>query len=440
MRQYIISLVCIGLSFVFNSSVSANDTQVLRIHGSNTIGANLAPELIRSWLAYNGYLINKDEITAKEERNIIATKSNKKIRIEIHAHGSSTSFKDFAAGYTDIGMSSRPIKAEEIKKLSALGAMDSKDSEYIVALDGLPIIVHKNNPIIKLPKNTLKMIFSGQVTDWSQLGLPKGHINVYARNNNSGTYDTFKSLVLGKEMPLIKNARRFESNTNLSDAVSKDIYGIGFVGLAYVRNSKVVAISDTDTHALTPETFTVATEDYVLSRRLFMYIPEINPHPLAKDFVKFAASSKADDIVKKIGFVSQEIDGYRVAVPENAPLEYKKLVMGAVRLSLNVRFKSGSIMLDNKAVNNIERLVEYFKKSENQHRKILLFGFADKHEVIPYVSDSFSVSRADAVADYLAKNNIHPIRVRGYGHKLPVANNVTWLGRYANRRVEIWMM
>lgn len=91
-------------------------------------------------------------------------------------------------------------------------------------------------------------------------------------------------------------------------------------------------------------------------------------------------------------------------------------------------------------MHDVERLVEYFKEPENKYRKLLLFGFFDKHEVIPYISDSFSVSRADAVADYLAKNHIHPIRVRGYGHQLPVANNVTKLGRYTNRRVEIWMM
>ncbi|HFD31509.1 MAG TPA: cell envelope biogenesis protein OmpA, partial [Gammaproteobacteria bacterium] len=69
-----------------------------------------------------------------------------------------------------------------------------------------------------------------------------------------------------------------------------------------------------------------------------------------------------------------------------------------------------------------------------------LFGFADKNEVIPFSSISFSVARADAVADYLAKNKIHAIRVRGYGHQLPVANNDTEIGRHSNRRVEIWMM
>jgi len=435
-----IIFTCFVLSFLVSFNVFSTESNILRIHGSNTVGANLAPKLVTTWLTHKGYNIISNKITAKEERNIVALKSGSKIEVEIHAHGSSTSFKDFAAGKTDVGMSSRPVKDKEVKKLSSLGNMAGKDSEYVIALDGLPIIVHKSNPLMQLSKDIVKQIFTGKITNWSQLGLKHGRINVYARDDKSGTYDTFKSLVLGKKNPLIKTAKRFESNALLSDEVSKDQNAIGFVGLAYVRNSKVLSISDKGTRALKPGTFSVATEDYVLSRRLFMYIPEKNPHPLAKDFVKFAASSGADNIVENIGFISQAISGYRVALPKNAPKEYLQYTTGAFRLSLNVRFKSGSIKLDNKAIRDVERLVEYLESPENKHRKLLLFGFADKHEVIPYVSDSFSVSRADAVADYLANSKIFPVRVRGYGHKMPVANNVTTAGRYKNRRVEIWMM
>ena len=431
-------VLLIGLTFSF--SALAAESQLLRIHGSNTVGANLAPELVQSWLKSKNYKITSNTVAAKEERYIVAEKAGKELRVEIHAHGSSTSFKDFAKGKTDVGMSSRPIKEKEIQKLSFLGRLDSKNSEYVIALDGLPIIVHKSNLLTTLPKNTVREIFSGKITDWSQLKLPAGRINIYARDNNSGTYDTFKSLVLGKKTPLAAGAHRFESNANLSDAVAKDPYGIGFVGLAYIRKAKVLAISDTETQALMPEVFTVATEDYVLSRRLYMYIPEVNVHPLAKEFVQFAASSAADKIVMKVGFVSQEIEGYRISLPDSTPKEYRQFAMGAMRLSLNIRFKKGSIKLDNKSVRDVNRLVDYFKQPENKYRKIMLFGFADRHEVIPFISGSVSVSRADAVADYLAKNSIHPIRVRGYGDERPVASNETKSGRYKNRRVEIWMM
>lgn len=274
MKSSVRKLFILVLGISLSGLVTAAESQLLRIHGSNTIGANLAPELVKSWLTSKGYKIVSNKITAREERHISAIKSGHTLDVEIHAHGSSTSFKDFANGKTDIGMSSRPIKQKEIKKLSALGTLDSKESEYVIALDGLPIIVHKNNPLTQLSKDTVKKIFSGQINNWSQLGLSKGAINIYARDDKSGTYDTFKSLVLGKKTPLAKGAKRFESNALLSDEVAKDPNGIGFVGLAYVQDSKVLAISDTETGALIPGTFSVATEDYVLSRRLLMYIPD----------------------------------------------------------------------------------------------------------------------------------------------------------------------
>lgn len=436
MRNFLILLLFLGLAF----SIYAEESVKLRIHGSNTIGQSLAPELIKSWLLFKGYKIISNIVTAKEERFIVATNSSGKLEVEIQAHGSSTSFRDFAAGKTDIGMSSRPIKLSEIKKLASLGQLDSQHSEYVVALDGLPVIVHQSNQLSEISKANVKKIFSGEINNWSQLGLKPGWINVYARDNNSGTYDTFKSLVLGKKTPLHKRAKRFESNTILSDSVAKDPSGIGFVGLAYVRKAKVLAISDIGTRALLPEKFTVATEDYVLSRRLYMYIPEKNPHPLAREFVNYAASAAADHIVTKVGFIAQDIKSYKINLPKNAPDEYRELANGAVRLSLNIRFKAGSITLDNKAVRDVERLVGYLKRDENKDKKLMLFGFADKTEVNPYMSHSFSVSRSDAVADYLVKNKIYPVKIRGYGQELPVADNVSQSGRNANRRVEIWMM
>ena len=107
MRRLFVLLLAISL----NGVVAAAESQLLRIHGSNTVGANLAPELVSSWLSTKGYKIVSDKMTAKEERHIFAIKSGKKLEVEIHSHGSSTSFKDFAARKTDVGMSSRPIKA-----------------------------------------------------------------------------------------------------------------------------------------------------------------------------------------------------------------------------------------------------------------------------------------------------------------------------------------
>ena len=435
-RFMFFTIIC---TFVFFNSAYAAQ-QLLRIHGSNTIGAALAPELVRGWLNENEYTIISDQETNSEERLFTARNyAGEILKIEIYAHGSSTSFRSLAAGIADIGMSSRPVKSKELTKLADLGKMDSPETEYIIAIDGLAVIVNKNNPLKKISKSKLKDIFSGKIKNWSELGLAKGRINVYARDEKSGTYDTFKNLVLTKKFPLTKTAQRYESNAKLSDDVSRDPDGIGFVGLAYVRNSQALSVSESHALALYPSEFNVATEDYVLSRRLFLYVPKHNRHVLADSFVEFAESSKGQMIVAKVGFVSQQVIAFDKEPSVNAPGEFKKFTNKAKRLSLNIRFKKGMTSLDNKALHDVERLVSYMKSPENKQKRLMLFGFADADEVIPYMSLSLSIERADRVSDVLQRYHLNPDRVRGYGQELPVSSNKTIQGRIRNRRVEVWI-
>lgn len=435
-------LVLIALVFCLYGIIPANAAkpQVLRIHGSNTVGASLVPKLLDAWLTQKGYTAITRKETAAEEYLITAEDARGKIiQIELHAHGSSTSFRDLAAGKADLGMSSRPIKHKEVMALASQGDMSSANSEYVIALDGLSVIVHPQNPLRSIKKNRLRKIFSGEISHWSQLGIRGGKIKIYARDSKSGTYDTFKSLVLGKKTKLVGSARRYESNARLSDDVAKDRDGIGFVGLAYVRKSKALAISDEGAAPLKPLPFNVSTEDYALARRLFLYLPEKNRRPLLKEFVEFAISSNAQAIVDKIGFVSQQINARQYSLPAHAPNEYKALTKDARRLSLNIRFRHGDVKLDNKAVRDIARLAEFVNRAENHNRKIMLFGFSDNFEGMPFVSFALSIDRADAVADQFVHNQITPAVTRGYGAELPVASNDSEKGQDKNRRVEVWL-
>ena len=422
------------------TAMAADNSTTLRIHGSNTVGADLVPELIQDWLNTKGYAVIKNQETAKEERLMSAFNADgNEIKVEIHSHGSSTAFADLAAGKADLGMASRPIKNKELDALKFLGPLDAPGSEYVIALDGLSIIVHPNNQLHQIQLNELRNIFSGKISDWSQLGLPKGKIKVHARDDNSGTYDTFKTLVLGENTSLVANAKRYESNTLLSAAVAGDANAIGFVGLAYVRNAKALAVADTGANSIYPTPFNVSTEDYALSRRLFLYVPSISVNPLAKEFAEFALTRNGQDIADAVGFVSQNIVLNKPPLPTDVPDEYKALTLNAQRLSVNVRFRPGYVTLDNKAIRDVKRLIDFMERPENHDRKLMLFGFADAKEDIPLASLALSVNRADTVADYLIANGIGPFAIRGYGQAMPVTNNETDHGRHYNRRVEVWI-
>jgi len=418
----------------------AAEKTLLRLHGSNTIGAALAPAMVKAWLAEQGYHDITAEETAPQEMVIHArSKGNEPVMVSIKAHGSSTSFKALAAGEADIGMASRAIKEKELVMLASMGRMDAPNSEYVLGLDGIAVIVHPDNPLKQIDKADLARIFSGEVSDWSQLGYGGGAIHVYARDDKSGTYDTFKHLVLGKQHPLVGDAKRFESNARLSDEVAADPHGIGFVGLPYIRHSKALAVVDGGVAAITPDPFTVATEDYALARRLYLYLPEKPENATAQHFIEFALSYAGQQVVAETGFVSQEIiTGTAIAASREQP-EYQALVDGAHRLSLNFRFQRGSALLDNKARQDIKRLVDYMSRGENLERELILIGFSDRNEAIPMHSLGLSIQRADGVADVLISNGVAPQRVRGLGPAVMIASNETAQGREKNRRVEVWL-
>jgi len=416
-------------------------TIILRLSGSNTIGAVLAPALAEEFLKQLGATNVKTERGSKEDelqvQGMLPGDSRPKA-IEIHAHGSATAFEDLEKGLCDIGMASRKIKPEETTRLAGLGDMTSPASEHILGLDGIAVIVNKGNPIETLTKEQVARAFSGETKDWMELGGIRGRISVYARDDKSGTYDTFKTLVLGSRQ-LLSNAKRLEDSRELSSSVSKDPNGIGFIGLPYVQDAKAVAVSEGGTRPFLPNHFTVSTEDYALSRRLFFYTPWNPPNDFTRKFVNFALSRQGQDVVEKIGFIGQNVSPTQsTEIPSDAPEQYRKLTKGSDRLSLDFRFRTGSSDLDNKALADLDRVVTFLIDLHYTGQNILLFGFADSTGTNA-VNDTLSRNRADSVAQQFNLRGVRPSAVAGFGSQLPVGSNDTADGREKNRRVEIWL-
>lgn len=409
------------------------------IHGSNTVGAALAPNLVKEYLSQKGVeqieLVN----TAVENETVIrgvvpATRTS--LSVVIEAHGSGTGFKGLNSGSAQIAAASRPIKNKEVQLLKAKADMRASDSEHIVGIDGLAVIINPQNPVEDLSVNEIAEIFSGGYRDWSELGGKPGPIHVYARDNNSGTWDSFKGMVLGKQKKLIDNAERFESNDELSDRVAADSGGIGFVGLASVRNAKLVAVSDGSAKALLPNKLTVATEDYALARRLFMYTAGVSDNPYVNEFLEFSLANNGQKIVAQTGFISQELQAVKPEFYEELPQDFRSLTDNSKRLTINFRFKQGSAKLDNKAQKDIERLVDYLQGSQNP--EVLLIGFGDKKRSEKRAK-LLSKLRAMAVRRELVRNGIYPKESVGFGEYLPVASTNRLEGRMKNRRVEVWL-
>ncbi len=410
-------------------------TERLRLHGSNTIGERMAPALAEAWLRAEGFDAIERMERAFEEVEVSGVRGTLRRTVEIHAHGSSTGFRGLAAGSADIAMSSRPAQPADNPD-GALGRLDAASQEVVIALDGLAIIVHPSNPLRELGKAQVRAVFAGQITRWSELGIRGGRIALHARDDRSGTWESFRSLVLGAD-PLSPAALRYESTAQLAAAVGADPDAIGFVGLAGVDGVRSVAIADGGA-AVAPRREEVAVEDYPLSRRLYLYLPA-TATPLAGAFVDFALGAQGQAQVERSGFVSQDIRAYAAAVRPDAPGEYRVLVAGARRLSLNFRFDSGNAQLDSKGQRDLDRLAAFLREPGQRGLPLLLLGFADADETLPYLALALSNDRVDDVADRLLTRGIAPARARGMGGTAPVSANDSAQGRLRNRRVEVWL-
>ncbi|MBX8477845.1 phosphate ABC transporter substrate-binding/OmpA family protein [Pseudomonas cichorii] len=419
----------------------ADGTTALRIQGSNTINAQLGPALVEGLMRQQGLqaLQRLPGTQPNETRVTGAAATGQVVVVEIAAHGSGTGFSALKTGSADIAASSRPIKDQEAQELKALGDLKSPESEQVIAIDGVAVILHPGNPLRQLSTLELARIFSGEVRDWQEVGGTAGAIHLYARDEQSGTYETFKELVLTRNgKNLSRQAKRFESSQQLSDEVSNDRNGIGFIGLPYVRHAKAVAVADGESKAMLPTVSLIATEDYPLSRRLYLYVPPKTNHDWAQALVHFAQSAEGQAIVARTGFVAQTVQAMKVQATAQMPEDYQALTRKAERLSVNFRFAQGSARLDNKAQLDLRRVTDYLKSHQKLNQQVTLVGFGDAK------SDSaratlLSRLRAMAVRRELQKSGVTFHEILGFGDEMPVAGNDADDGRIKNRRVEVWV-
>ena len=153
--------------------------------------------------------------------------NNQDVTIEINQTGSSSGIKDTISGTTEIGMSSRELTDEESKNLK----------EVTIAVDGIGVVVNKNNPVKNLTLEQIKDIFTGKITNWSEVGGEDKEIVVVSREEGSGTRTAFQEILNYSTEDTVKNAIVNNSTGATKVMVEENDNAIGYMSIGYIDDS-----------------------------------------------------------------------------------------------------------------------------------------------------------------------------------------------------------
>jgi phosphate transport system substrate-binding protein len=219
--------------------------------------------------------------------------------IQVTGGGSGTGISALINGTTDICNSSRPMKPSEKDKLKQ--RYNTLGVEIKTAKDGLSIYVNEINPVQELSLAQLKAIYTGQITNWKEVGGPDQRIILYGRENNSGTYVYFKDNVLKGE-DYTSTMQSMPGTAAVVNAVAKDKFGVGYGGAAYGKGIRELKVKkDANSTAYTPTEENVKSGNYPISRYLFMYVRS-RPTGVLKDYIDWILSPEGQSVVTKVGY------------------------------------------------------------------------------------------------------------------------------------------
>ncbi len=441
------------------ATAAAIPVAVLRFTGSSTVGDRLVPDLVDAHLAAGNMQASGWAPGSVPNQRVQGGQTESRaLGVAVTVTGTPGAFGALNSRQADFGMLSRAVTPEEVGAYRAAYGLDANGAppEHVVALDGIAVIVNTENPVKKLKLDQIRDIYAGAITNWSALGGPNMPIRVQTREPGvSGTAGFFHSAVM-KKRAVAASAERGDSYGAVSGAVAGEIGAIGFVPFAFVGRNRPLDLVASCGIEHEADEFGLKTEDYPLSRRLYLYTAP-QPSEQAAQFLRFAGSSAVHDVVRHAGYVSlmpvrgtREHTAFRVvdasrATPAAADsryaealLEYNVLTRGTQRLSATFRFANGSAQLDARGRDDMERVAEFLRQPENQALRVNVLGFTDSGGAFGQ-NRAMSNQRANEVAAQLRQRGVRVAQVKGFGPVAPVACDDDPNTAVRNRRVEIWL-
>ncbi len=251
-----------------NNTASNKDATTISISGSTSIGP----------------LMEKIQEKYEEE--------NSGVTLEIQQNGSGAGIKDVISGISEIGMSSRELKDEE--KGSVQGTT--------VAYDGIALLVNPENPVKNISLEDVKKIYTGEITNWKEIGGDDAPIVVVSREEGSGTRDAFQEIVGYESEELLKDATISDGSGAVKTTVAGNKNAIGFASFEYIDNT-VAALNIDDVE---PTADNVKSGSYKISRPFILVTKEDSLTEDGQKLISFVLSDEGQQIVEENKLITIE--------------------------------------------------------------------------------------------------------------------------------------
>lgn len=212
------------------------------------------------------------------------------IKIEVNQIGSSAGITNATSGVSEIGMSSRDLKEEE--KANGL-------KETIIAYDGIVVVTHPSNKVKDLTMEQVKQIFTGEVTNWTELGGDDMEIVVVSREDGSGSRDAFQEIVDYSSGELVRSAIVASGNGNIKTTVATNKHAVGFISFEYIDDS----ISTVDINGVEATAENVLQQKYSLSRPFLFVNKEEFLSKEGQQFIDYILSPEGQVVVSESGVI-----------------------------------------------------------------------------------------------------------------------------------------
>lgn len=275
-----------GCSQTATSSVAGTDSSAAGTSSgaSSAEASSAATEELSGTLSMNGSTSMEKVIKAV---NGAFMEKNKGVTVNLNLTGSGTGIQEASEGKCDIGNSSRKLKDEEAEKLDAT----------VVGLDGIALVVNPVNKLEDISLENLAKVYSGEITNWKELGGDDKAIVVIGREDGSGTRDGFESIVMGDKEP--KYAQELESTGSVINAVATTDGAIGYASLANVDETvkalKVGGVEATEEN--------VKSGTYEVQRPFICATLKGSDNKLVKAYLDFILSEEGQALVLAQGAV-----------------------------------------------------------------------------------------------------------------------------------------